>query len=103
MSPVEALNAARAAGVRIAVDGEDLVLRASGPPPATLLQTLSLHKGDIISLLRSGADPQTNDDSSWAELKAGGLNRLFRDQGKTGEPGRITAATVRHGQPLISE
>ena len=103
MSPVEALSAARAAGVGIAVDGEDLVLRASAPPPVTMLNALSLRKEDIISLLRSGEDGQTNDGSSWAELKALGLNRLFQEQGRTGEPGRIAAATVRHGELLRSK
>ena len=34
----------------------------------------------------------------WAEWKAAGLNRLFQEQGVTGKPGRITAATVRHGE-----
>jgi len=32
----------------------------------------------------------------WAEWKAAALNRLFREQGVMGKPGRITAATVRH-------
>ena len=34
----------------------------------------------------------------WPEWKAAALNRLFQEQGVTGEPGRITAATVRHGE-----
>lgn len=34
----------------------------------------------------------------WAEWKAAALNRLFQEQGVTGTPGRITAATVRHGE-----
>jgi hypothetical protein len=34
----------------------------------------------------------------WAEWKAAALNRLFQEQGVTGKPGRITAATVRHGE-----
>jgi hypothetical protein len=34
----------------------------------------------------------------WAEWKAAALNRLFQEQGTTGKPGRITAATVRHGE-----
>jgi len=34
---------------------------------------------------------------SWAEWKADQLNRLFRDQGSTGQPAKITAETVRHG------
>jgi hypothetical protein len=34
----------------------------------------------------------------WAEWKAAALNRLFQEQGATGKRGRITAATVRHGE-----
>jgi len=34
----------------------------------------------------------------WAEWKAAALNRLFQGQGTSGQPGRITAATVRHGE-----
>lgn len=33
----------------------------------------------------------------WAEWKAAALNRLFQELGITGQPGRITAATVRNG------
>jgi hypothetical protein len=36
--------------------------------------------------------------NSWAEWKAASLNRLFQEQGVTGRPGRITAATVLHGE-----
>jgi hypothetical protein len=32
------------------------------------------------------------------EWKAATLNRLFHEQGVTGQPGKITAATVRHGE-----
>jgi hypothetical protein len=35
---------------------------------------------------------------SWAEWKAAALNRLFQELGVTGQPGRITDATVRHGE-----
>jgi len=34
----------------------------------------------------------------WAEWKAAALNRLFKELGTTRQPGRITAATVRHGE-----
>ncbi len=34
----------------------------------------------------------------WAEWKAAALNRLFQEQGVTGQSGRITKATVRHGE-----
>lgn len=36
--------------------------------------------------------------ASWDEWQATTLNRLFLQQGVRGEPGRITAATVRHGR-----
>jgi hypothetical protein len=36
--------------------------------------------------------------SSWAEWKAAALNRPFQQRGVTGRPGRITAATVHHGE-----
>ncbi len=35
---------------------------------------------------------------SWYQWKAEMLNRLFREYGRTGEAGKITAATVLHGE-----
>ena len=35
---------------------------------------------------------------SWAEWKAAALNQLFLELGRTGQPGRITADTIRHGE-----
>jgi integrase len=35
---------------------------------------------------------------SWAEWKAAALNQLFLEFGSTGQPGRITADTIRHGE-----
>ncbi len=37
MSATEALKTARAAGVELCLDGDDLVLEASVPPPAAIL------------------------------------------------------------------
>jgi hypothetical protein len=36
----------------------------------------------------------------WAEWKAATLNQLFKEQGATGQPGRIMAATIRHCESL---
>src|SRR6185436_6697612 len=52
MSATEALKAARAAGVRVGIDGDDLVLEALAPPPSALLDLLSRHKAGIATLLR---------------------------------------------------
>jgi hypothetical protein len=35
----------------------------------------------------------------WAGWKAASLNRLLLEQGVTGQPGRIKAGTVEHGEP----
>ena len=56
MSAVEALHAAKAAGVEVAVNGEDLSLKASSPPPEYVLTGLSRNKAEIIALLRPRAD-----------------------------------------------
>lgn len=113
MKALEALSAARAAGVEITVDGDDLVLQAPAPPPVSVLDRLSRHKAEIVALLRSGNDGWAGEDNqaseaetsgiSWAEWKAAELNRLFENQGATGEPSRITAVTVLHGERHVSQ
>lgn len=50
--------------------------------------------GDLL-LTETGWNSQCR---SWADWKAAALNRLFQEQGTSGQPGRITAATVRHGE-----
>lgn len=40
---------------------------------------------------------------SWYQWKAEALNRLFRQQGRTGEPGNIIAETVLHGETPQAE
>ena len=55
MSAFEALTMARAAGLNIGLDGDDLVLEASAPPPAMCSMPFR-HKTDIVSLLRRATD-----------------------------------------------
>jgi len=69
MSAAEALRAARDAGILLGIDGDDLVLEASAPPPATVLDLLSRHKAGIVALLRPGRDGWPAED--W---------RVFLDQ-----------------------
>ncbi len=45
MSAAKALQAARNAGIGLYVDNGDLVLRASAPPSAAVLDLLTRHKG----------------------------------------------------------
>jgi hypothetical protein len=62
MSASEALKAARAAGIELGIDGDDLVLEASAPPPDAVLNLLSLHKAGIMTLLRPGDDGWSAED-----------------------------------------
>jgi hypothetical protein len=63
MSAADVLQAARAAGVVIDVDGDDLVLEASVQPPDDVLEALSSHKAEIVALLRPDSS-----QTSWRVL-----------------------------------
>jgi hypothetical protein len=62
MTAVEALNAARAAGVDLRVDGNSLILQAAAPPPTEVIDLLSRYKPALVALLRPGTDGWTADD-----------------------------------------
>ena len=62
MSAAEALQAAQNAGVEIGIDGDDLVLEASAPPPAAVLEALSQHKADVVRMLRLAKDVWSAED-----------------------------------------
>jgi hypothetical protein len=62
VSAVEALRAARAAGIELAVDGDDLALNAASAPPEAMLEALSRNKAEIVALLRPGRDGWSGED-----------------------------------------
>jgi len=82
MSAVETLREARAVGIHLEVEGEDLLLEASAPPPTAVLDALSQHKTEIVAILRRGHDCWSSEDwrlffkerAEMAEF-AGGLPR----------------------------
>jgi hypothetical protein len=49
----DVLRAARAAGITIGIDGENLTLEAAIEPPADVFAALKAHKAEILALLRS--------------------------------------------------
>ena len=49
MSAVEALKAARAAGIELAIDGDDLAVSAALTPPTAVLDALCRHKVEIVT------------------------------------------------------
>ena len=87
MSAVQALKAARDAGVRMGVDGDVLTLDAAAAPDAAALDLLSRHKADVLALLRIGSDGWSGEDwraffderAGIAEFDGG----LPRDQGES--------------------
>src|SRR5271155_5195264 len=53
MSAAKTIVVARAAGIQLGIDDGDLVLEATAPPPAAVLDLLSRHKAEILELLRA--------------------------------------------------
>lgn len=70
------------------VDAFNAVIETTAGAPAA--SPLAPEREQRANIARPAAD--------WADWRAAVLNRLFQDQGMTGQPGRITAATVRHGE-----
>jgi hypothetical protein len=62
MNAAQVLQAARAADIQVKIDGADLLLRASAPPPAAVLDLLSRHKGEVVALLRPGRNGWSAED-----------------------------------------
>jgi hypothetical protein len=66
----EVIKEATAAGVRIAIDGDGLLLEATTAPPKAMIALITQHKAEIIDLLRSGrggpAEAEANNlQQSW--------------------------------------
>jgi hypothetical protein len=53
--------------------------------------------------LGDGGEADAGEAVPAAEQKASMLNELFRTRGVTGQPGRIAAATIRHGERKAAE
>ena len=62
MSAAKAVMEARAAGIRLGVEGNDVVLDAAAPPPPAVLDLLSRYKTAIVLWLRPGADGWSAED-----------------------------------------
>jgi len=80
MRAAEALMAAQTAGLAIRVEGENLVLEASAPPPQALVGALAELKAEILQLLRRERrpflDPATDPEAraGWVSAQIGALS-----------------------------
>src|SRR6266436_4159929 len=54
MNAAHVIEEVTAFGIQIRTDGNDLLLTAEAKPPVSVLELLSSHKADILTLLRSG-------------------------------------------------
>ena len=82
MSAAAALKAARSAGIRLAIDGDALVLDADTAPPMRVFEAVSRYKAGMMALLRRGRDGWSGEDwQAYFEERAaiaefeGGLSR----------------------------
>ena len=57
-----ALKSARASGIKLRLDGDDLVLAAPAPPPDAVVDMLSRNKPGIVALLRPRRDGRSAED-----------------------------------------
>ena len=62
MSAGQAMRAARAAGIHLEVEGDDLLLEAPAPPPTAVLDALSRHKAEIVRILHPAKDGWSAED-----------------------------------------
>lgn len=62
MSAIDVIETARVAGIRINVDGDDLVLEAASEPPSAVLALIKTNKADILNRLRPANDAWSAQD-----------------------------------------
>jgi hypothetical protein len=95
---VDVLNTAR---VRISeAAGQVVVSIPAATDSPEVRGAVQLLYGGRLPVVRveQQTDPEENKRVSWAQWKARALGEIFREHGTTGEPGRITAATVAHSR-----
>jgi hypothetical protein len=67
MNAVEILEEARAAGLCLAVDGADLVLESSNPPPPAVLDLLRDRKAEIIAAIAATSHGTSDSVVDWRD------------------------------------
>src|SRR4051794_10527249 len=72
MSAADVIKAATALGIKIVIQGDSLHLKAAAPPPRAILELLTQHKAEIISLLKPGHggfnEESEPEPVSWLEM-----------------------------------
>ena len=105
MTAVTALAQALAAGIRVTRDGDNLVLTASNPPPAWVVEPLLRHKTDILTMLSLSAGCS---EEARPSLFGSGCSTEARDQQQSqfnivARPGLDDPPQTELGQPPSAE
>ena len=85
MKAAEVIKEATAAGVRIAIEGDGLLLEATTAPPKAMIALITQHKAEIIDLLRSGRAGPAEVEISWLDMvvaveNEAGRHRIWCDE-----------------------
>ena len=85
MKATEVVKDATAAGVRIAIEGDDLLLEATAAPTKAMIELITQHKAEIINLLRAGRGGPAEGEVSWLDMvvaveNEAGRHRIWCDE-----------------------
>jgi len=81
----EVIKEATAAGVRIAIEGDGLLLEATTAPPKAVIELITQHKAEIINQLRAGPAGAAEAEVSWLDMvvaveNEAGRHRIWCDE-----------------------
>ena len=85
MKAAEIIKEATAAGVRIAIEGDGLLLEATTAPPKAMIALITQHKAEIINQLRAGPAGAAEAEVSWLDMvvaveNEAGRHRIWCDE-----------------------
>ena len=78
MNAAEVIEAAAAVGIRIAIEGDGLSLKAAAQPPKAIIELITQHKPEIINLLRSCRGGVAEARVSWLDMEVAVENEAGR-------------------------
>jgi hypothetical protein len=85
MNAAELIKEAAAVGIQISIEGDDLLVKATAPPPEEIIELITQHKPEIVNLLRSGPGRPAESRVSWLDMvvavdNEAGRHRIWRDE-----------------------
>jgi len=85
VTAAEVIKEAKAAGVRIEVEGNGLVLEATAAPPKAMIELITQHKAEIIDHLMVPRGGPAEEEVSWLDMvvaveNEAGRHRIWCDE-----------------------